>query len=69
MKTDSHGILRRPVLTEKTTQGIESLNCYVFEVAPDANKITVKDAVEDLFDDEFRRRRTAWADRITTQER
>ncbi|MBN1443260.1 MAG: 50S ribosomal protein L23 [Planctomycetes bacterium] len=50
MKTDSHGILRRPVLTEKTTHGIESLNCYVFEVSPDANKITVKDAVEDLFD-------------------
>ena len=50
MKTDPHGILRRPVLTEKSTHGIESLNSYVFEVAPEANKISVKDAVEELFD-------------------
>lgn len=43
-------VLRRPVLTEKTTKGIEVLNAYVFEVAPQANKIQVKRAVEESFD-------------------
>ena len=42
-------VLRRPVLTEKTTKGIEVLNTYVFEVAPQANKIQVKRAVEESF--------------------
>ena len=50
MKPDPHGILRRPILTEKSTHGIETLNSYVFEIIPDANKIAVKDAVEELFD-------------------
>lgn len=45
-----HKVLIRPILTEKTTHGIESLNAYVFEVAPSANKIQVKDAVEEIFD-------------------
>jgi len=47
---ETHGILKRPVLTEKTTKGIEVLNTYVFEVSPDANKILVKKAVEESFD-------------------
>ncbi len=42
-------VLKRPVLTEKTTRGIETLNVYVFEVSPDANKILVKKAVEESF--------------------
>ena len=42
-------ILKRPVLTEKTTRGIETLNVYVFEVAGDANKLLVKKAVEESF--------------------
>jgi large subunit ribosomal protein L23 len=47
---ETHGILKRPVLTEKTTKGIEVLNTYVFEVSPAANKILVKKAVEESFD-------------------
>ncbi len=45
-----HSILRRPILTEKTTGSIERQNAYVFEVAPESNKIQVKVAVEELFD-------------------
>ena len=45
-----HNVLRRPVLTEKTTRGIEYQNAYVFEVDPSANKIQVRKAVEELFD-------------------
>ncbi|SVD60834.1 uncharacterized protein METZ01_LOCUS413688 [marine metagenome] len=40
----------RPILTEKTTFGIEVLNAYVFEVHPSANKIQIRKAVETLFD-------------------
>jgi len=50
MQVNAHAILRRPILTEKSTRGIESLNAYVFEVAANANKLTVKVAVEELFD-------------------
>jgi large subunit ribosomal protein L23 len=50
MKPSPHQILIRPILTEKTTHGIEAMNAYVFEVAPRANKLEVRQAVEDLFD-------------------
>src|SRR5262245_37070796 len=43
------GILRRPLLTEKTTRGIETLNAYVFEVSASANKLIIKKAVEESF--------------------
>jgi len=49
MTVNLHTILRRPVLTEKSTRGIEARSAYVFEVAPDANKILVRRAVEELF--------------------
>ena len=50
MNLSDHGILLRPILTEKTTFGIEVLNAYVFEVHPSANKVQVRKAVETLFD-------------------
>jgi len=46
---EAQNILRKPVLTEKTTRGVEILNTYVFEVTPAANKILVKKAVEETF--------------------
>lgn len=46
---NTHSILRRPILTEKTTRGIEVLNAYVFLVDPEANKLLVKKAVEEAF--------------------
>lgn len=42
-------ILKRPLITEKTTRDIESMNRYVFEVDRGANKIQVKKAIEESF--------------------
>lgn len=55
MNLSDHGILLRPILTEKTTFGIEALNAYVFEVHPSANKLQVRNAVEGLFDVKVRK--------------
>lgn len=45
-----YDVIRRPLITEKTTEMAETQNKYVFEVARDANKIQVKEAVEEIFD-------------------
>ena len=42
-------ILRRPLVTEKGVAKKDSERTLCFEVAPDANKIQVKAAVEKLF--------------------
>lgn len=42
-------IIRRPVITEKATK-LGELGQYVFEVAPDSNKIEIKKAIEELFE-------------------
>lgn len=42
-------IIRRPLVTEKSTTMKEDSNIIAFEVAPSANKIEVKKAVEMLF--------------------
>ncbi len=41
-------VIRRPVITEKNTRLMES-DQYTFEVAPAANKIQIREAVEKLF--------------------
>jgi large subunit ribosomal protein L23 len=43
-------VLRRPLVTEKSNYQNSDLHQYVFEVAMDATKSLVKDAVETLFD-------------------
>ena len=53
-------ILRRPIITEKTTGAIEHLNAYVFEVAPDANKIQIRQCVEEQFDVKVVKVNTRW---------
>jgi large subunit ribosomal protein L23 len=45
-----YDVIRRPLITEKTAEMAERLNKYVFEVDKQANKIQVKDAVEEIFD-------------------
>jgi len=45
---DSYEVLRRPVITEKSTM-LSNIGQYVFEVAKDANKIEIKRAVEEIF--------------------
>lgn len=47
-RRDVHSILRRPVVTEKTTALKEDRNQVVFLVRPDANKIEIRTAVEKL---------------------
>jgi len=49
MKRQPYDIIRRPIVTEKSTDLREEANQIVFEVAPDANKIEIKQAVEALF--------------------
>ena len=47
---NANQIIRRPLVTEKSTLLRESgANVIAFEVAPSANKIQVKQAVEELF--------------------
>ena len=48
--TTIYDVLRRPILTEKSSHQYAKLHQYVFEVAQDATKSMVKDAVEILFD-------------------
>jgi len=46
---ESQNIIRRPLITEKSTQQKEGNHQYVFEVHRDANKIEIQSAVERLF--------------------
>ena len=46
---NANQIIRRPLVTEKSTILREEGNVIAFEVDPKANKIEVKKAVEELF--------------------
>ncbi len=48
MKTN-YDIIRRPIITEKTSALAEKL-VYTFEVAKDANKVEIKNAIEAIFE-------------------
>ena len=39
----------RPIVTEQTSAAYQEKGEYTFEVAPDANKQTIKQAIETLF--------------------
>ncbi len=45
-----HQIVKKPLLTEKTTMQKEESRVVAFEVARDANKIEIKQAIEKAFD-------------------
>ncbi len=45
---DIYEVIRRPVVTEKST-ALQEQSKYVFEVADAANKIQIKEAVETAF--------------------
>lgn len=45
-----YDVLKRPIVTEKTVEGTDAANKYVFEVDMRANKLLVKDAVQNAFD-------------------
>jgi large subunit ribosomal protein L23 len=48
--TTMYDILRRPIITEKSSFQSGELNQYVFEVHGKATKAQIKEAVETLFD-------------------
>ena len=39
----------RPVVTERATKLTETQNVYTFAVSPDANKVQIKNLVEELY--------------------
>ena len=45
---NAYDIIRRPVITEQSMESVADKK-YVFEVAPDAGKIEIKNAVEQIF--------------------
>ncbi|SDW26730.1 50S ribosomal protein L23 [Roseicitreum antarcticum] len=47
-KAEQYDVIRKPIITEKATMASEA-NAVVFEVAMDANKPQIKQAVEALF--------------------
>ncbi len=47
-KTEHYDVIRKPLITEKSTMASEN-GAVVFEVAIDANKPQIKEAVEGLF--------------------
>jgi large subunit ribosomal protein L23 len=47
-KYTNYDVIRRPVVTEKSTMASEH-NQVIFDVAPEATKPQIKDAVEGLF--------------------
>jgi large subunit ribosomal protein L23 len=47
-KAALYDVIRKPIITEKATMASES-GAVVFEVAPEANKPLIKEAVETLF--------------------
>ena len=46
---DVSHVLRRPVVTEKST-GLAETGRYVFEVSPSATKLQIKQVVQEAFD-------------------
>ena len=48
VKPEHYDVIRKPIITEKATMASEA-GAVVFQVAPDANKPQIKEAVEALF--------------------
>lgn len=49
MRNDSFNTIIRPLVTEKGTHQSQTRNSYAFEVAADANKAQIKQAVEKIY--------------------
>ena len=47
-KAEHYDVIRKPIITEKATMASEN-GAVVFEVAIDANKPEIKEAIENLF--------------------
>jgi large subunit ribosomal protein L23 len=44
-----HRTILRPIITERSSASYQDRGEYTFEVAPDATKYTIKEAIERLF--------------------
>ena len=53
-----YDVIRRPVISEKSSIMSDDLNQYVFEVDMAANKIQIREAIEVVFDVEVAKIRT-----------
>jgi large subunit ribosomal protein L23 len=53
-----YNVIKRPVISEKSTALAEIAGRYVFEVATEANKQEIRDAVQSLFNVKVREVRT-----------
>ena len=56
---NARSIIIRPLVTEKGSQMREAENKYLFSVAPTANKIEIKRAVEEIFNVKVKSVKTA----------
>jgi len=48
-KKTVYDIIKRPIISEQSTEHTD-IKKYVFEVDPGANKIEIKNAIEEIFD-------------------
>ena len=49
IKPEHYDLIKKPVITEKATMATELANAVVFQVAMDATKPQIKEAVEAIF--------------------
>lgn len=49
MKNEIYNVIIRPLVTEQSTHQSQTVNAYAFQVAPEANKAQIKQAVEKIY--------------------
>jgi large subunit ribosomal protein L23 len=59
MKNDLYTVVIRPLVTEKGTHQSQTRNAYAFEVAAEANKAQIKQAIEKIYEVKVLEVRTA----------
>ena len=59
MKSEIYNVIIRPLVTEKGTHQSQTRNAFAFEVAPEANKAQIKQAVEKIYNVKVLEVRTA----------
>ncbi|NLG68280.1 MAG: 50S ribosomal protein L23 [Firmicutes bacterium] len=60
MERHIRAVLVRPLVTEKSTRLMSETNAYAFQVAPDATKTQIRQAVEQIFNVRVLDVRTMW---------
>ncbi|HEY8425451.1 MAG TPA: 50S ribosomal protein L23 [Limnochordales bacterium] len=60
MERHIRDVLIRPLVTEKSTRLMSETNAYTFQVAPDATKVEIRQAVEQVFNVKVLDVRTMW---------